>query len=77
MIIENKKPGGDVCLRKREIGKRAKPGQIYTLVGDLGVGKTVFTQGVASGLGIEEPIRQPDLYHYSGICKRASSFLSF
>jgi len=39
-----------------EIGKKAKAGQTYTLVGDLGVGKTVFTQGLAKGLEIEEPI---------------------
>lgn len=41
------------------IGKSAKPGQIYTLTGDLGAGKTVFTQGVAKGLGIAEPICSP------------------
>ena len=34
-------------------------GQIYTLNGDLGVGKTVFTQGVAKGLGINEPVNSP------------------
>ncbi|MEF9945989.1 MAG: tRNA (adenosine(37)-N6)-threonylcarbamoyltransferase complex ATPase subunit type 1 TsaE [Lachnospiraceae bacterium] len=43
----------------RTIGEEAKPGQLYTLVGDLGVGKTVFTQGLAKGLGIEEPISSP------------------
>ncbi len=43
----------------RQIGRRALPGQIYTLVGDLGVGKTVFTQGVAAGLGISEPVSSP------------------
>ncbi len=42
-----------------QIGKEAKPGTIITLIGDLGVGKTVFTQGVASGLGIKEPISSP------------------
>ena len=41
------------------IGENALPGQVYTLVGDLGVGKTVFTQGVAAGLGITEPISSP------------------
>ena len=41
------------------LGKAAEPGQIYTLIGDLGVGKTVFTQGFAKGLGIEEPISSP------------------
>lgn len=43
----------------RQIGKNALPGQIYTLVGDLGVGKTVFTQGIAEGLGIKEPVSSP------------------
>jgi tRNA threonylcarbamoyladenosine biosynthesis protein TsaE len=32
---------------------------VYTLIGDLGVGKTVFTQGVAKGLGIEGPVNSP------------------
>lgn len=42
-----------------EIGKKAAKGQVYTLVGDLGVGKTVFTQGMANGLEIAEPINSP------------------
>ena len=42
-----------------EIAKNAKPGELYTLIGDLGVGKTVFTQGVARGLGITEPVNSP------------------
>ena len=41
------------------IGEKALPGQVYTLVGDLGVGKTVFTQGMAKGLGITEPVSSP------------------
>lgn len=41
------------------LGKAAEPGQIYTLIGALGVGKTVFTQGFAKGLGIDEPISSP------------------
>lgn len=43
----------------RIIGQEAQPGQIYTLTGDLGVGKTVFTQGVAEGLGITETVNSP------------------
>ncbi|MBR6308703.1 MAG: tRNA (adenosine(37)-N6)-threonylcarbamoyltransferase complex ATPase subunit type 1 TsaE [Lachnospiraceae bacterium] len=42
-----------------EIGRKAKAGEVYTLIGDLGVGKTVFTQGVAEGLGITEPVNSP------------------
>lgn len=43
----------------RKIGKEARAGQVYALLGDLGVGKTVFTQGFASGLGITEPVNSP------------------
>ena len=43
----------------RQIGQQAKAGEVYTLVGDLGVGKTVLTQGVAAGLGIEEQVNSP------------------
>ena len=42
-----------------ELGQHAKPGQVFTLVGDLGVGKTVFTKGLAAGLGITEPVSSP------------------
>ena len=64
-----------------KIGREAVPGQVYTLLGDLGVGKTVFTQGVAKGLGITANITSPTyaymndyngvLYHYD--CYRLSS----
>lgn len=42
-----------------KIGKEAKPGDVYTLIGDLGVGKTALTKGVAVGLEITEPISSP------------------
>ena len=58
MIIETHDPEETFELG-RTIGMNAKPGQIYTLTGDLGVGKTVFTQGVAAGLGITEPVNSP------------------
>lgn len=43
----------------KTMGERAKPGEVYCLSGDLGVGKTVFTQGFAAGLGITEPVSSP------------------
>ena len=43
----------------KKLGSEAKPGDVLTLIGDLGVGKTVFTQGFASGLGITEPVNSP------------------
>lgn len=42
-----------------KMGQEAKPGEVYTLIGDLGVGKTVFTQGIAKGLQITDPISSP------------------
>ena len=50
---------GDTFAYGKALGEKAAPGQIYTLVGDLGVGKTVFTQGFAAGLGITEPVNSP------------------
>ena len=43
----------------RKLGEQALAGQVYTLSGDLGTGKTVFTQGFAKGLGIEEAVNSP------------------
>ena len=68
MIIETKNAKETFKLGEK-IGEKALPGQIYTLNGDLGVGKTVFTQGVASGLGIREPVNSPTftiLQEYEG-----------
>jgi tRNA threonylcarbamoyladenosine biosynthesis protein TsaE len=42
-----------------QLGQQAKAGQVFTLVGDLGVGKTVFTQGLAKGLEILDAISSP------------------
>ena len=41
------------------MGLNAKKGEVYCLSGDLGVGKTVFTQGFAKGLGIEDAVNSP------------------
>lgn len=41
------------------MGKESRAGQVYTLIGDLGVGKTVFTKGLADGLGIGEQVSSP------------------
>lgn len=43
----------------KRLGESAAAGQIYTLTGDLGVGKTVFTQGFAAGLSVAEPVNSP------------------
>ncbi len=58
MVIETNSAAETFALGKK-IGEQAQKGEIYTLVGDLGVGKTVFTQGLAAGLEIKEPISSP------------------
>ena len=58
MVLESRSPEQTFQIGVR-LGQKAKPGQVYTLTGDLGVGKTVFTQGFAKGLGIEEPVCSP------------------
>ena len=58
MVIETNSDKETFALGEK-LGQAAKAGQIYTLIGDLGVGKTVFTQGMACGLGITEPISSP------------------
>lgn len=57
-IIETFSPEETFSLGK-VLAQEAEPGQVFTLIGDLGVGKTVFTQGMAQGLGIEEPVNSP------------------
>lgn len=58
MVIETWSPEETFAVGEK-LGKEAKAGGIYTLNGDLGVGKTVFTQGVAKGLEIDEPVNSP------------------
>ena len=49
----------DTLALGRALGEKAKAGEVYALVGDLGVGKTVFAKGFAEGLGITEPVSSP------------------
>lgn len=58
MVIDSNSAAETLELGKR-MGEQAAPGTVYTLTGELGVGKTVFTQGFARGLGITEPISSP------------------
>ena len=58
MVLEMRSPEQTFQIGV-DLAKKAVPGQVFTLTGDLGVGKTVFTQGFAHGLGITEPVNSP------------------
>lgn len=53
----------------KKLGEKALPGEVYCLDGDLGAGKTVFTQGFAAGLSVEDYVNSPTftiIREYSG-----------
>ncbi|WP_101877161.1 tRNA (adenosine(37)-N6)-threonylcarbamoyltransferase complex ATPase subunit type 1 TsaE [Lachnoclostridium edouardi] len=58
MWMETNSPEETFALGE-QLGNEAEAGEIYCLNGDLGTGKTVFTQGFARGLGIEGPVNSP------------------
>lgn len=49
----------DTYLIAKCLGEQAKPGSVFCLIGELGVGKTLFSQGFAKGLGVEESVNSP------------------
>lgn len=59
MIIKETNTPEETYELGRLLGQQATSGQVYCLDGDLGSGKTVFTQGFAAGLGIEGPVTSP------------------
>ena len=58
MVLETRSPEQTFQIGV-DLAKKAVPGQVFTLTGDLGVGKTVFTQRFTHGLGITEPVNSP------------------
>ena len=58
MILESQSEE-ETFLIGMKLGQEAKAGDVFTLIGDLGVGKTVFTKGIGAGLGIVEDISSP------------------
>ena len=58
LILESRSEADTFALGVK-IGSEAKPGEVYSIIGDLGAGKTALTKGVAAGLGIDEPVSSP------------------
>ena len=58
VIYESCKPEDTFAIGEK-LGRSLSAGRLVTLTGDLGVGKTVLTQGIAAGLGIKEPVNSP------------------
>ena len=64
----------------KKLGQEAKAGDVICLIGDLGVGKTLFSQGFAKGLGIEEYVNSPTftiVQEYEGIDDRKLTLYHF
>tara|TARA_Y100001970_G_scaffold108549_1_gene135735 strand:- start:1340 stop:1777 length:438 start_codon:yes stop_codon:yes gene_type:complete len=49
----------DTCFLAKKIVKQIKSGSVILLIGDLGTGKTTFSQGFAKALGIKENVGSP------------------
>ena len=53
-----------------QLGAAAEAGTVLCLVGDLGAGKTLFTQGFARGLGVTEEVTSPTFALMNQYCGR-------
>ncbi len=58
MVIETYSEKETKALGQK-IGENAKPNDVICIIGDLGVGKTIISKGIAEGLGIRENITSP------------------
>ncbi|WP_163528489.1 tRNA (adenosine(37)-N6)-threonylcarbamoyltransferase complex ATPase subunit type 1 TsaE [Halobacillus ihumii] len=50
---------GETLLFSEELAEHLAPGDVLTLEGDLGAGKTTFTKGLAKGLGVTRTVNSP------------------
>lgn len=59
MIVKESNSREDTYGIGQELGEQAVPGQVFCFFGDLGVGKTIFSQGFAKGLGVDDIVNSP------------------
>ena len=79
LTLESNGPNQTRAIGTR-LGRRLRPGNVVLLSGDLGAGKTTFTQGIARGLGIEEPITSPTfalINEYAGMTSAGEQVVFF
>ena len=50
---------GDTRAAGEAFARVLRPGDVVLLTGQLGAGKTTFTQGVAAGLGVSDRVTSP------------------
>ena len=62
-------PQETAALAER-LGAAAETGTVLCLVGDLGAGKTLFTQGFARGVGVTEEVTSPTFALMNQYCGR-------
>jgi len=61
----------DTTLFARQLAQKLKIGDVVALYGELGVGKTFFTQKLCNFLEVDEDVSSPSyilMNEYSGIC---------
>lgn len=69
-IVSTESPEETAELAKKA-GKRIREGTVLCLVGDLGAGKTLFTQNLVKMLGVDTDVTSPTfslMNVYEGIC---------
>ena len=67
--VVTRSPQETAALAER-LGAAAEAGTVLCLVGDLGAGKTLFTQGFARGLGVTEEVTSPTFALMNQYCGR-------
>ena len=58
-MVYNTKSSVETTQVAKEFSKSLKAGDVVCLIGEMGVGKTVFTNGLCQGLGVTDYVTSP------------------